>query len=324
MGRPAIADVQSTASRRRALVLAMVCGACMADGSSAADAGTPDADMPVLVGTWGRQGTAPGEFIEPSSVELDSEGFVYVAGHEDRVQKFTRDGELLAVWGTGGTGDGQFDHPHGLAIDRVRGDLVYIGDQENRRVQVFGSDGTFARLWTDAEFVHIHDVGIDPQSADIYVGDYEADIVQRFTAAGEPVAVLGGTGTEEGRFDGVWGISTDSDGNVYVADTFNRRVQKLDPGGAFLAQWTGSDEPGGEFVKPTGVFVDAGDVVYVCDSLADAVFLFDGEGTVLGRWDLTAIVGSVSEPEDIVIDATGTHIYIADVRNHRVMHLMRA
>ena len=276
---------------------------------------------PVLVGTWGGYGTEPGQFVEPSSVELDSDGFVYVAGHENRFQKFTRDGELVAIYGTAGTGDGQFNHPHGLAVDRRRGDLVYVGDQENHRLQVFTTDGGFLRLWGDAQFRHIHDVGIDPTSGDLYVGDYDLDIVRRFDPAGALLASFGGSGTEPGQFDGVWGISTDSAGNVYIADTFNRRVQKLDRDARPVAVWDGFG--GVAFTKPTGVFVDADDNVYVCDSLADEVLVFDVDGVALERWDLEAIVGSASEPEDIVIDASGTHIYIAEVRGHRVLHLTR-
>lgn len=282
------------------------------------DAAAPDPAAPVLAGTWGRYGLAPGEFVEPSSVELDTQGFVYVAGHENRVQKFTRDGEMVLIWGTAGVGDGEFNHPHGLAIDRLRGDLVYVGDQENRRVQVFTPQGTFVRRWTDAEFKHIHDVGIDPATGDIFVGDYERDLLQKFTANGAPLAELGGTGPAPGQFRGIWGVSTDSGGNVYVADTFNKRVQKLDRAGTFVRQWGAADS---RFMKPTGVFVDARDIVYVCDSLADAVLLFDVDGNFIRRWDLAAIVGSASEPEDIVLDAAGKHIYIADVLSHRVIHL---
>lgn len=274
-----------------------------------------------LVGMWGGLGTAPGQFVEPSSVELDSSGLVYVAGHENRVQKFTRDGALLFIWGTGGTGDGQFNHPHGLAVDRARGDLVYVGDQENGRVQVFTPDGTFLRLWTDPQFQHLHDVGIDPSTGDIYVGDYELDVLQRFTATGDLVVELGGTGTGPGQFDGVWGVSTDSAGNVYAADTFNRRVQKLDASGAFVAAWSGFGATA--FQKPTGVFVDARDLVYVCDSLAQTVGVFDVGGVLLERWYLPPILGEETEPEDIVLDAAGEHIYIAEVRNHRVYHLAR-
>lgn len=287
------------------------------------DAARPDAgtSLPTFVGAWGGYGTAPGQFVEPSSVELDSEGFVYVAGHEDRFQKFTADGVLVAIYGTAGAGDGEFNHPHGLAIDRRRGDLIYVGDQENHRLQVFTTAGAFVRAWGDAGFLHIHDVGIDPASGALFVGDYELDTLRRFAPTGELLATYGGTGTGPGLFNGVWGVSTDSAGNVFVADTFNRRIQKLDRDGVFLAEWGGFD--GAALVKPTGVFVDARDRVFICDSLANEVLVFDVDGTALERWNLTEIVGSPSEPEDIVIDATGTHIYIAEVLGHRVLHLTR-
>ncbi len=274
-----------------------------------------------LVGTWGGYGTEPGQFIEPSSVDLDGAGFVWVAGHEDRVQKFTADGELVDIVGASGTGEGEFNHPHGLAITRAGEELVYVGDQENGRVQVFTPDGAFVRLWTDARFEHIHDVGIDPDSGDIYVGDYELDVLQKFTATGTPVWQIAASGDGPGEFDGVWGISTDSSGNVYAADTGNRRVQKFDRDGAYLLEWSGDGARG--FEKPTGVFVDADDVVHVCDSLADEVLRFAADGSFLGRWSLTEVVGETSEPEDIVLDPTGAHLYIGEVRNHRVLHLVR-
>ncbi|MBP6627838.1 MAG: hypothetical protein KA297_00315 [Kofleriaceae bacterium] len=313
------------------LLVVIPCAACGDDARGASDAATvvdsagasdDAATSPlVLLGMWGGYGTEPGQFVEPSSVELDSAGLVYVAGHENRVQKFTAAGELLLIWGTGGTGDGQFNHPHGLAVDRARGDLVYVGDQENGRVQVFTTDGTFLRLWSDPQFQHLHDVGIDPGTGDIYVGDYELDVLQRFTSTGVPLAELGGTGTGPGQFDGVWGVSTDSQGNVYVADTFNRRVQKLDVTGAFVAEWLGFGA--NQFLKPTGVFVDADDVVHVCDSLAQTIGLFDTDGVLLERWFLPDVLGEDSEPEDIVLDATGDHIYVAEVLKHRVYHLTR-
>ncbi len=330
--RRTIRRMRTSAFETALLVLAMGLGACGDNLGGSPDANTPSVDGStdvidaaeqrlVLVNTWGGLGTAPGQFIEPSSVELDSAGFVYVAGHEDRVQKFTADGQLVKIWGTTGAGDGQFSHPHGLAIDRARGDLVYVGDQENGRMQVFTSEGAFIRLWTDPQFQHIHDVGIDPTTGDVFIGDYELDVLQRFTATGAPVVELGGTGTQLGQFDGIWGVSTDSAGNIYVADTFNRRVQKLAADGTALAEWRSYG--GAEFQKPTGVFVGANDVVYVCDSLAETVVLFDRDGGVLEQWFLRPILGEISEPEDIVLDPTGEHVYVVEVRNHRVHHLQR-
>lgn len=312
-------------------IVAVVCVPACGDNVSVVrpDAASPDATSDSsadgapssveLVASWGGYGTQAGQFVEPSSVELDTSGFVYVAGHENRVQKFTPAGDLVLIWGTPGAGDGQFNHPHGLAVDRARGDVIYVGDQENRRVQAFMPDGAFVRRWEDTQFQHIHDVGIDPATGDIYIGDYEADIIQKFSATGTELAELGAPGTGPGQFDGVWGISTDSAGNLYVADTFNRRVQKLDNTGAFVAEWTSAG--GTALMKPTGVFVDQADQVYLCDSVAETVYVLSTDGVLIDRWNLREILGTRSEPEDIVLDSAGANIYIAEVYGHRVYRL---
>lgn len=276
-------------------------------------------DTPVFLGSWGSRGTEPGQFIEPSSVELDSLGQVIVAGHENRIQRFTQDGELIDIFGVAGAGDGEFNHPHGLAVDRERGDLLYIGDQENHRLQVFSSQGDYIRGWGDIKFQHIHDVGIDRVSGDIFVGDLELHTLRKFSATGDLLGEFGGFGEGPGQFNEVWGISTDSLGFVYVADTKNRRVQKLTSEGEFVMEWGKYGET--EFIKPTGVYVDTRDIVYICDSLAQVVALFDTTGTLIDVWDLEKIYGRRSEPEDIVIDSAGEHIYIAEVYEHSVLHL---
>lgn len=242
-----------------------------------------------------------------------------VAGHENRVQRFTRDGELLDIFGTAGPADGQFNHPHGLAVDRLRDDLIYVGDQENHRLQVFDKNGVFIRGWGDAGFAHIHDVGIDPASGNVFVGDYELHTLRSYTPEGTLQFELGGLGRAPGFFNGVWGISTDSEGFVYVADTFNRRIQKLDRDGNFIMEWQGFGMT--PFEKPTGVYVDSADTVYVCDSKRQTVSLFDTDGTPIQDWYLQDILGVETEPEDIVIDADRNHLYIAEVLGHRVYHL---
>lgn len=290
------------------------------DGGPAPDAGDEQTNIPVFAGSWGGFGTEPGQFIEPSSVDLDENNVVIVAGHENRVQRFTMDGSPLEIWGEAGSGDGQFNHPHGLAVDDDR-DFVYVGDQENHRLQVFTLAGEFVRQWGDAQFAHIHDIGIDRATGDVFVGDYELDTVRKFSSTGELLAELGGSGDGNGEFSGVWGVDTDSDRNVYVADTFNLRVQKLSVDGTFLDAWLDFD--GAPFIKPTGVFVDVNDVVHLCDSLAEMIYLFDVDGTPLESWNIAEIYGETSEPEDIVISPGGRDIFIGEVAGHRVLHLIR-
>jgi hypothetical protein len=61
---------------------------------------------PKYVKSWGGFGIAPGQFEEPSSVEVSSAGDVYAAGHEDRIQVFTKDGQLKIIFGKSGNADG--------------------------------------------------------------------------------------------------------------------------------------------------------------------------------------------------------------------------
>ena len=56
---------------------------------------------------WGTSGEEPGQFREPMGIAVDNEGNVYVAdARNQRVQKFTPQGEFLVTYGTPGTGPG--------------------------------------------------------------------------------------------------------------------------------------------------------------------------------------------------------------------------
>ena len=70
--------------------------------------------------SWGRRGSAPGEFSTPHSIAMDSQGRVFVADLNNfRVQAFTQDGTFLFEWM-------QFGMPGGLFIDR--NDMLYVAD----------------------------------------------------------------------------------------------------------------------------------------------------------------------------------------------------
>ena len=101
---------------------------------------------PAFVAQWGEEGSGPGTFNGPFDVATDRDGNVYVTDSENqRVQKFTADGEFLLQWGEAGTGQGQFQKPAGIAVDQEN--RVYVTDYMNDTVQTFTSDGTFLRTW---------------------------------------------------------------------------------------------------------------------------------------------------------------------------------
>jgi len=94
---------------------------------------------------WGSTGSGDGQFSGPNGlatgpVELAGGGTtqaVYVADTgNSRVQVFSEDGAYLTQFGSTGSADGQFNGPADLDID-ANGE-VYVTDQYNQRVQVFG------------------------------------------------------------------------------------------------------------------------------------------------------------------------------------------
>jgi hypothetical protein len=76
-----------------------------------------------LLTQWGKKGTGPGEFDQPHSLAMDSQGRLFVADRtNNRLQIFTQDGQLLDTWY-------QFSRISGLVI--TPGDTLYATDSES-------------------------------------------------------------------------------------------------------------------------------------------------------------------------------------------------
>ena len=109
-----------------------------------------------FVRMWGKDGVGGyevfgsgyGEFRLPYQVAIDGDGLVWVTDTDnERVQVFTRGGGFVRAFGANGAdgstggGPGEFHKPYGAASD-CKGN-VYVTEQENRRVQVFGERATY-------------------------------------------------------------------------------------------------------------------------------------------------------------------------------------
>ena len=86
-----------------------------------------------------------GRFRQPTDVAWGPDGTIYISdGYvNSRVAKISKDGDWIKSWGQRGKGPGEFNLVHSIATD-AKGN-VYVGDRNNRRIQVFDGDGNFLR-----------------------------------------------------------------------------------------------------------------------------------------------------------------------------------
>ena len=129
-------------------------------------------------------------------IAVDNTGFLYVTeGKQHCIQKFRlHDGKFIGQFGSLGSERGQFRHPAGLMIT---GNLLFICDRHNHRIQVFQNDGFF---YTFGEFGY------------------------RYTQ-------------EPGTFNEPVDITMNkSEQRVFITDWRNSRIQVFEPNGKFLWQ----------------------------------------------------------------------------------------
>jgi DNA-binding beta-propeller fold protein YncE len=140
-----------------------------------------------LIKTWGRKGTAPGEFDQPHALAMDSKGRLFVGDRgNNRIQIFDQDGNLLEQWT-------EFSRPSGIFIDKD--DTIYVTDSES---------GSVAKDRTDWK-------------RGIRIGKISDRKVIAFIP--DPVENITGTSAAEG-------IAVDAAGNIYGAEVGSKSLKK--------------------------------------------------------------------------------------------------
>jgi len=163
-------------------------------------------------------------FNQPTDVAWDRDGNIYVAdGYgNSRVLKFDKYGRPLLGWGMKGTLPGQFDTPHTIVID---GDLVYVGDRENARIQIFDRDGRFQRQWS---LGHPFALAMTPDHI-LYMGDAMAGRILKIDSQGKVLGSFTGPPPGQGPHFDPHQIALGPDGSIFTAEVIGWRAEKLQP-----------------------------------------------------------------------------------------------
>jgi DNA-binding beta-propeller fold protein YncE len=175
----------------------------------------------------------PGDnFNRPTDVAFDSAGNIYVSdGYgNSRVAKFDKNGRFIKSWGSRGTEPGQFNIAHTIAIDAQNN--IYVGDRENKRIQVFDTEGTFKTQFTNAGAPYAICITPGPRQF-LYTSNsnpstgMENGEIYKMTLDGKILGKFGTAGKLLKEFGTVHEMDCRSENELYVGEITNWRIQKL-------------------------------------------------------------------------------------------------
>ncbi len=215
---------------------------------------------------WGKfgfawKGASQGVFDNPWGIAVDKDDNVYIADTlNNRIQKYTPDGEPILMWGKEGAFDGAFFYCRDVAIDFAGN--VYVTDEINNRVQKFDSRGNFLAKWGKegngpGQFNGPWGITVDALG-NVYVADTNNHRIQKFSGNGTFLCQWGNRGNTIGQFNFPYGVAVDREGFVYVVDSGNARVVQFAPMESHQTP-VRTDQASTELPAPASITAKAGD-----------------------------------------------------------------
>ena len=147
-----------------------------------------------FIKTWGRTGSAPGEFSTPHVIAMDSRGRLFVGDrNNNRIQIFDQEGNFLDLWY-------QFGRPSGIVI--TPDDRIYVADSESfdfhnpgweKGIRIGSArDGSVEYFIRDIEPTTIshsgaEGIGVDSRG-NIYGGVVRRRMLEKFARTGSTAA----------------------------------------------------------------------------------------------------------------------------------------
>ena len=219
-------------------------------------------------------------------------GDIFVGSEANCIYVFDKAGAQKTTIGSAGNGFCQFNRPCGLDI---KGDVLYVADRNNHRIQKFDLSGSFICAFGrpgkgKGEFNCPSAVLVDFNDR-LIVADQGNSRIQILTSKGNFLVSIDQSKSPGLDLSNICGIALDVQGNIHVvARCMNSGwIIVFTPGGDFVSKHR-------SVVKPTAIGIDVEGYELVCDEETNSLHVYDVTRHVCGT-----IVKNMESPKGIVL-----------------------
>ena len=241
----------------------------------------------------------------PWFVAIHDNGDIYVGSDDDCIYVFDQTGQLKNTIGSSGSGDGQFSSLSGISI---KGDVLYVADTYNHRVQKLTSSGKFLHKFGQqgsgqGQFNEPVVVIIDSNNK-LIVSDSDNHRIQIFNENGGWLLTIDGNGSGNHSFQSPWGLALDPQGNIHVAAEGSNTIKVFTQEGVYVRMY-------GDPNRPIGIAID--DEGYSLVSECNCLSIYDPEGNKIHT------VGNLKNPRGTALDPRDGSVFIANYGANTVL-----
>ena len=254
------------------------------------------ADFPIQTITYAN-------LSSPFDLLLDHGGTQLVVGNfaPPALYIFSTNGTFIASW--------TLQHgPYGMIRDH-NDDIYYAAYQNNLIVKVSGTNGSTLTSWSTGDLSAPIAVDIDEANALVFVANYQAATVTKWTLNGEKLIDTFPVGSPY-----VGGLVLHSDSYLYV--TSGVAVVKMTTNGKIVGHFTTTNPP---LFNAIGI-VAYGRSVYVADSTNARIIQFDTEsGRVVHNYTNTNASLSLSSVSGVLLQPQRQQIFACDAGGNQIV-----
>jgi DNA-binding beta-propeller fold protein YncE/ABC-type spermidine/putrescine transport system permease subunit II len=277
------------------------------------------ADVPKIVGAFGRTGRGQGEFVYPRAIDITGDDSLFIVDKTGRIQRLSSEGDFLNVIKMPMIEAGK---PTGISI-APNGNL-YVADTHYHRVVVFSAEGKLIKEFggfgqSDGCFIYPTDIAFSPDGR-IYVSEYGGnDRISVFTEQGDFIFSFGTAGSGIGQLARPSALCVDNERKrLYVADACNHRIAIYNLDGSLFGYIGSAGRDPGQLRYPYDLVLLSDGTIVVCEYGNNRLQLFSPEGQSLSVYGQAGRqLGELAYPWGLTVDGR-RRAYIVDAGNNRI------